>query len=232
VAWQDVRVRTPGAIDRLIVSSTAPRERLLGKPRPDHARPNLLERRLARGGRVVSKRGEAAVVGGPELRHRKNVGGFQHAIAHLFQRFDCRIDRVRHPDERLRTTYWADGGYVPNALTDINFILRDFRANEIKAIDLRLLDLLHRLNASLETSQPFHVISGYRTAATNAMLRGASAGVALHSLHIDGMAIDIRVPGHDLAVLRRAALALRGGGVGYYPQSDFVHVDVGRVRTW
>lgn len=137
-----------------------------------------------------------------------------------------------HTDERLRATYWADGSYVASALTDINFILRDFRANEIKAIDLRLLDLLHRLNASLDTSQPFHVISGYRTAATNALLRGASEGVALHSLHIDGMAIDIRVPGRDLPVLRRTALALRGGGVGYYPHSDFVHVDVGRVRTW
>src|SRR5689334_14119 len=87
-----------------------------------------------------------------------------------------------HTDERLRSTYWADGSYVASALTDINFILRDFRANEIKAIDLRLLDLLHRLNASLDTSQPFHIISGYRTAATNAMLRGASEGVAQHSL--------------------------------------------------
>ncbi len=137
-----------------------------------------------------------------------------------------------HTDEQLCATYWADGSYVASALTDINFILRDFRANEIKAIDLRLLDLLHRLHASLDTSQPFHVISGYRTAATNAMLRGASEGVALHSLHIDGMAIDIRVPGRDLSVLRRTALALRGGGVGYYPHSDFVHVDVGRVRVW
>jgi uncharacterized protein YcbK (DUF882 family) len=137
-----------------------------------------------------------------------------------------------HTDERLHTTYWSDGQYVSSALTDINFILRDFRADEIRAIDLRLLDLLHRLHASLETREPFHIISGYRTAATNAMLRGASEGVARHSLHIEGMAIDIRVPGRDLAVLRRAALALREGGVGYYPKSDFVHVDVGRVRTW
>jgi len=137
-----------------------------------------------------------------------------------------------HTDERLSTTYWAGGQYVPGALADINFILRDFRANEIKAIDVALLDLLHRLHASLDTSEPFHVISGYRTAATNAMLHSASEGVALHSLHIEGMAIDIRVPGRDLPVLRRAALALRGGGVGYYPHSDFVHVDVGRVRTW
>jgi len=137
-----------------------------------------------------------------------------------------------HTDERLRTTYWTRGQYVSGALDEINHILRDFRANEIKAIDLRLLDLLHRLHGSLDTNEPFHIISGYRTAATNAMLAGASEGVARHSLHIEAMAIDIRVPGRDLAVLRRAARALNGGGVGYYPKSDFVHVDVGRVRTW
>jgi uncharacterized protein YcbK (DUF882 family) len=137
-----------------------------------------------------------------------------------------------HTNERLRTTYWSGGSYLSSSLDDINFILRDFRANEIKAIDTRLLDLLHRLHTSLDTSEPFHVISGYRTAATNALLHAASEGVAVHSLHIDGMAIDIRVPGRDLTVLRRAALALQGGGVGYYPRSDFVHVDVGRVRTW
>jgi uncharacterized protein YcbK (DUF882 family) len=137
-----------------------------------------------------------------------------------------------HTDERLRTTYWTRGHYVAGALDEINFILRDFRANEIKPIDLRLLDLLHRLHAKLDTTEPFHIISGYRTVATNAMLAGASEGVARHSLHIEAMAIDIRVPGRDLAVLRRTARALGEGGVGYYPKSNFVHVDVGRVRTW
>jgi uncharacterized protein YcbK (DUF882 family) len=140
-----------------------------------------------------------------------------------------------HTDERLKTQFCCEGRYVPEALSGINHILRDFRANEVKAIDTRLLDLLHRLQGELATDQAFHVISGYRSPGTNAMLRargGANTGVASRSLHMDGKAIDIRVPGVKLAALHRAALALKGGGVGYYPASDFVHVDVGRVRTW
>lgn len=102
----------------------------------------------------------------------------------------------------------------------------------MKAIERRLLDLLHRLHATLDTSEPFHVISGYRSPDTNAMLLARGGGVARHSLHMDGQAIDLRVPGRALSKIRGAALALRGGGVGYYPGSDFVHVDVGRVRWW
>ncbi len=137
-----------------------------------------------------------------------------------------------HTGERLTTTFWAGGAYVSDALRDIDVILRDFRANVIRPIEPGLLDLLHRLQGALETSQPFAIISGYRTPETNAMLRGRSDGVASHSLHMDGKAIDIRVAGVPLHALRRAALSLRAGGVGYYPASDFVHVDVGRVRAW
>ncbi len=137
-----------------------------------------------------------------------------------------------HTDERLDAEYFANGRYVPDALASINHILRDYRRNEVKAIDPRLLDLLHALNGRLDTPAPFDVISGYRSPLTNAMLHARSEGVAAHSLHIDGKAIDIRVPGRDLATLHRTALAMRAGGVGYYPRSDFVHVDVGRVRQW
>lgn len=137
-----------------------------------------------------------------------------------------------HTGERLETTYWSDGAYLAPALDEINYLLRDHRANEIKAIDVNLLDLLERLHRELGSREPFHIISGYRTAATNAMLQARSEGVARHSLHVEGMAADIRVPGRSLAVLRRAATSLQGGGVGYYPRSDFVHVDVGRVRYW
>jgi uncharacterized protein YcbK (DUF882 family) len=117
----------------------------------------------------------------------------------------------------------------------LNYILRDFRVNEIKPIDPTLFDLLHELGGTLETDQPFHIISGYRSAQTNAMLRergGATTGVASHSLHMDGQAIDIRVPGVKLERLRDAAKSLKIGGVGFYPDLDFVHVDVGRVRYW
>jgi len=140
-----------------------------------------------------------------------------------------------HTGERLKTIYCRDGCYQPDAMKDLNYILRDFRANEIKPIDPRLFDLLHELGGTLETDQPFHIISGYRTAATNAMLRergGATTGVASHSLHMDGQAIDIRVPGIKLENLRDAAKSLKIGGVGFYPDLNFVHVDVGRVRHW
>lgn len=140
-----------------------------------------------------------------------------------------------HTGERLKTAYCCGGVFQPAALEDVNYILRDVRANEIKPIDPRVLDLLHELNGTLETEQPFHIISGYRSAQTNALLRergGATAGVASHSLHMVGQAIDIRVPGVTLDRLHAAARSLKIGGVGYYPSSNFVHVDVGRVRYW
>ena len=140
-----------------------------------------------------------------------------------------------HTGERLKTAYCCDGQYQPDALEAINFILRDFRANEVKAIDPKLLDLLHDLAGTLETAQPFHIISGYRTPQTNTMLKfrgGDHSGVASGSLHQVGKAIDIRVAGVRLSHLREAARSLELGGVGYYPASDFVHVDTGRVRYW
>jgi uncharacterized protein YcbK (DUF882 family) len=140
-----------------------------------------------------------------------------------------------HTGERLTTAYCAAGEYVAPALHDVNTLLRDFRVNQIKPIDPALLDLLFELNGVLGTDQPFHVISGYRTPQTNAMLQergGAHSGVASHSLHIEGKAIDIRVPGIKLEHLRDSAKSLKIGGVGYYAGSNFVHVDTGRVRYW
>lgn len=139
-----------------------------------------------------------------------------------------------HTGEKLKRDYWADGRYLPDALAEVNRVLRDFRSGEVHPIAPGLIDLLALLHARLETVQPFRVISGFRSSATNALLRGENShsGVAVKSLHMRGMAIDINVAGRPLAGLRRMALSLRGGGVGYYPQSDFVHVDVGRVRSW
>ena len=137
-----------------------------------------------------------------------------------------------HTGEHLKTVYWAQGSYVPDALQEINWILRDYRRNKVKPIDVRLLDLLYALDRKLETHQPFHIICGYRSPATNEYLREHSAGVAKHSMHMQAKAVDIRIPGCRLKALQRAALALHDGGVGIYPVSDFVHVDVGRVRQW
>jgi uncharacterized protein YcbK (DUF882 family) len=137
-----------------------------------------------------------------------------------------------HTGENLKTAYWVEGEYIPESLSDINHLLRDFRNDEIKPINLGLLNLLHDITQRLGTSKPIQLISGYRSPSTNAKLHDRSSGVAKHSLHMDGMAADIRIPGHDLSELHKVAAAMQGGGVGYYPKSDFVHVDVGRVRYW
>jgi uncharacterized protein YcbK (DUF882 family) len=147
---------------------------------------------------------------------------------------DTRLLRFTHTHtgERLAIEYFAANAYLPDALATVNHFLRDFRTEEIHDIDSGLLDLLHSLASVTETSRPFQVISGYRSPATNEMLRHHSEGVAAGSLHMVGQAIDIRLADVPLAKLRQAALGIRRGGVGYYPASDFVHVDTGRVRTW
>jgi uncharacterized protein YcbK (DUF882 family) len=137
-----------------------------------------------------------------------------------------------HTGENLATTYWADGRYIPSAAAEIDFILRDFRTGDVQSIDLRLLDLLHDLRRRMESDESFHVISGFRSPKTNNMLTRQSNGVAKKSLHMRGMAADVRLPGRSLADLQQAALSLELGGVGYYPKSNFIHVDVGRVRFW
>jgi len=137
-----------------------------------------------------------------------------------------------HTGETLSTVYWADGVYIPESLAEVNRILRDHRTGEVAPIRTELLDLLHRLRSGLDTSQHFQIISGYRSHGTNEMLATRGRGVATRSLHMEGMAVDIRVPGRDLKAVRDLALTLGRGGVGYYPAPDFVHVDVGRVRHW
>lgn len=137
-----------------------------------------------------------------------------------------------HTGESLEATFWSDGGYHAAALGEINHFLRDFRTGAIHPIDTALLEQLFRVQRSLGVERPYQVISGYRSPETNAALRRAGSGVAQHSLHMEGRAIDIRLPGVKLKTLRETALAMKSGGVGYYPDSDFVHIDTGRVRFW
>jgi uncharacterized protein YcbK (DUF882 family) len=137
-----------------------------------------------------------------------------------------------HTGERLRATYWEEGRYVEGALREIDHLLRDHRTGDVEEIDPTLLDLLHRVRQQLGSSEPWRVISGYRSPRTNEMLRVRGGGVVQRSLHLYGMAVDVSLPGRDLSMLRRVAIAQQRGGVGYYPDSGFVHVDVGRVRTW
>lgn len=137
-----------------------------------------------------------------------------------------------HTNERCRVTYWRDGSFDPEALRSIDQILRDHRTDEVKEIDRNLLDLLHDLRRRLRTDAPFHVISGYRSQASNDALRSRSRGVASGSYHLQGRAIDLSVPGVRLRSLRAEALGMNRGGVGFYPRSRFVHLDVGEPRTW
>lgn len=137
-----------------------------------------------------------------------------------------------HTGEKLAVEYCSGTGYLPDALATVNQFLRDFRTGEVHDIDPSLLDLLHRVRSLTESTRPFEVISGYRSPVTNATLRQRSEGVAAHSLHMVGQAIDIRLNDVPLKTLREAALSIKGGGVGYYAASNFVHVDTGRVRFW
>jgi uncharacterized protein YcbK (DUF882 family) len=137
-----------------------------------------------------------------------------------------------HTHEQLALTVPASGAYASDGLAALNRFLRDHRTGDIHPIDPGLLDILADLHEAVGASGAFHVISGYRSPGTNAMLRDRSRGVAAGSLHVEGRAIDVRLPGVDSASLRDAAISLRRGGVGYYPSSDFVHLDTGRVRTW
>lgn len=137
-----------------------------------------------------------------------------------------------HTGEKLAATYWAEGDYVVSELHDIDAVLRDHRSGDIHPIDTDLLDLLYVLQTTVGSQRTFEVISGYRSPATNATLRSRSSGVAKRSYHMQGKAIDIRLPGCDLKRLHTAALSLKAGGVGYYPDSGFIHVDVGPRRSW
>jgi len=138
-----------------------------------------------------------------------------------------------HTGERLDVVYWRDNAYVPNALQELDRFLRDHRTGDVHHFDPHLFDVLFDLTKSV--GRPYaeiDIICGYRTPWSNEFLRSHTSGVAKRSLHMEAEAIDIRVPGVKTSTLRDAALSLGRGGVGYYAVSDFVHVDVGRVRRW
>ena len=139
-----------------------------------------------------------------------------------------------HTDEKLDAVYFENGRYLDDALQQANLVLRDFRSGDVHPIQPELFDLLHDLRDHAGIRTPFQVISGYRSPSTNALLqeKNEHSGVATHSYHMQGMAMDIRANDVSLSNLHRIALAMGRGGVGYYPGSDFVHVDVGPVRQW
>ncbi len=134
--------------------------------------------------------------------------------------------------EKLKTTYWADGNYIQSHLADINRLLRDFRQNETITIDPTLIDQLFAIQRIMETKGTIQVISGYRTPQTNNMLIQQKRGAVKNSYHTLGRAIDLNITGVKLEHLQKAAIIMKAGGVGYYPSSQFVHLDTGPVRKW
>ncbi len=138
-----------------------------------------------------------------------------------------------HTDERLTANYRTpEGNYDLEALNSINWILRCHYTNEVTDMDIRVLEFLNMVDNRLGGDNEIHIISGYRSPEYNQLLRRESSGVAKSSLHIEGKAIDIYIPSVKLSKVRRTALALRQGGVGYYPETGFIHIDSGKLRTW
>ncbi len=137
-----------------------------------------------------------------------------------------------HTGETLRAVYFRDGCYQSDCLAQVDYLLRDFRTGDVHRMDPGVLDILFELQMRADRAAPFEVICGYRSPATNAMLHQRSEGVAVHSMHLQGRAIDVRLSGYPTLKLAAAARALGRGGVGYYAHSDFVHVDTGRIRYW
>ncbi len=137
-----------------------------------------------------------------------------------------------HTGEMIKAAYFDNGRYQLDALKAFDHVLRDWRTSSVHGIDPALYDQLYALQQKVETPGAFHIICGYRSPQTNEMLHETTDGVATHSLHMDGKAIDLNLPGKDLNHLHQAALAMNAGGVGYYPASDFIHMDTGKVRHW
>ena len=134
--------------------------------------------------------------------------------------------------EALDIVYWADGKFLAEVRPEIARVMRDGRTEQVHAIEDKLVDLMARLRGTLRSSEPIQVVCGYRSPETNELLHETTEGVASNSLHMVGEAVDLRVIDRPLGYVRRVAVSLKAGGVGYYPHSNFVHVDVGPVRTW
>jgi len=134
--------------------------------------------------------------------------------------------------ERIDMIYWIDGKYIKDAVKEINFFMRDWRADKVMNIDLRTIDIMAASHNLLDANEPYMMLSGYRSPATNAMLRRRSRGVAKNSLHVKGQAADLRLSTRSVTQVAKAAAACRAGGVGRYSRSNFTHMDCGIVRTW
>lgn len=134
--------------------------------------------------------------------------------------------------EKIDMIYWVEGEYIKDAVDEITHFMRDWRNDQLKSIDLRTIDILTAAHNLLDVSEPYMLLSGYRSPETNAMLRRRSSGVAKNSLHLKGQAADVTVNSRSVSQIAKAASACNAGGVGRYSRSNFVHMDCGPVRSW
>jgi uncharacterized protein YcbK (DUF882 family) len=172
---------------------------------------------------LIAPSGAGAQSGGVSSRQSSSQGSQDHLLL-LYN---------MHTGERIEIVYRRGDQYIPGALAKLDYFLRDHRTGDVRHFDPRLYDILSDLTLSIgHPGGEIDIVCGYRTSSTNESLRAHTTGVAKNSLHIQAEAIDLRMPGIDTLKLRKAVLALRRGGVGYYPHSDFIHIDVGRVRQW
>lgn len=162
------------------------------------------------------------------------LAGGQPARSAIVRAHDTRTLKLRHlhTGERLDITYFRNGAYDRDALDRLNHYLRDHRDGTVHRIDPGVIDFLHDLTEKLDVGKRIDIVCGYRSPRTNALLRAKSSGVAKRSLHMQGKALDIRVPGRRVRTVAKAAQSLRRGGVGSYSRSNFVHIDTGQVRSW
>lgn len=149
--------------------------------------------------------------------------------AGAYRRFRAYSNRL---GEKVDMVYWIDGVYIPEALHEISHLLRDWRSDEVRPYDRRVLDVLSATQRKLDSAEPYEVVSGYRSPATNAMLRSRSRGVARNSYHVKAMAVDVKLETRSVRQMANAAESLHAGGVGRYSRTGFVHMDCGPVRTW
>lgn len=181
---------------------------------------SIARRSLLRLGAGAALAGAAPAMGWANIAPARGAE-IRHALLHNL-----------HTGETFNEVYFERGRYVPQALAEAMRVMRDWRNGQEHVMDPRLFDALHAISAKLETTKPFQIISGYRSPKTNAMLHAKSSGVASNSQHTLGKASDVRIEGVDLRNLHKAALSVGAGGVGFYPVSNFVHVDVANVRQW
>ena len=186
---------------------------------------------LSKKNQLISRRSVLAVFGASVVSAAPvftNAAGFIKGAGDI-----RKLKMISHKTgERIDTIYWIDGGYIPEALHEIDVLMRDWRRNEVKPIDLRTIDILAASHSMLDTAEPFRLMSGYRSAKTNAMLRRQSRSVSKNSLHITGQAADVRLGTRSVRQLAKAAQTCKSGGVGKYSRSNFVHLDCGPVRLW